>query len=98
MGFRSISKFPFFPASPPTSWAFIELGCALARLRFAELRLRAGALALRGPPLTESALFRERIRPRLELHNFLQRAFAAFLVPGRVHRVAGPEAAAFPAG
>src|ERR1051326_3987176 len=45
-----------------------------------------------------SLLFRERIRPCLELHNFLERAFAAFLVPGRVHGVAGPEAAAFPAG
>src|SRR5437016_7477450 len=46
----------------------------------------------------EIPLFREGIRPGLELHDLLPCPLAAFLVPGCIHRVARPEAAAFPAG
>src|SRR5262245_43559664 len=43
-------------------------------------------------------LFCDGARPHLELHNLRSCALAAFLVPGRVHRVARPEPAALPAG
>src|SRR5215470_2827876 len=44
------------------------------------------------------ALFSDGTRPHLELYDLRSCALAAFLVPGRVHRVAGPESAALPAG
>src|SRR5205809_2096356 len=45
-----------------------------------------------------NGLFREGSRPDLELHHFRPCTLAAFLVPGRVHRVARPEPATLPAG
>src|SRR5439155_5024204 len=47
---------------------------------------------------TTPTLFCDGVRPHLELHNLRPCALAAFLVPRRVHRVARPEPAAFPAG
>src|SRR5689334_5898218 len=41
-------------------------------------------------------LFRQRSRSDLELHDLWSLTFAALLVPGRVHRIARPEAAALP--
>src|SRR5207245_5283977 len=45
-----------------------------------------------------AALFREGSRSDLELHHFWPCTLAAFLVPGRVHRIARPEPATLPAG
>src|SRR5258706_11748984 len=53
-----------------------------------DFRLRNGSVCL----------FRERVWSRLELHNLGPRALAAFLMPGRVHRIARPEPATLPAG
>src|SRR6516165_1724854 len=45
-----------------------------------------------------TSYFREWIRTDLELYNLWPLCLAALLVPGCVHRVAGPESAALPAG
>src|SRR5262245_58686158 len=88
-----------------TEWC-AHAGAAKARLHNkAVKRIILPPIHLRGASQDNSeyskatpTLFCDGARPHLELHNLRSCALAAFLVPGRVHRVARPEPAALPAG